>query len=346
MTSTVKDVPLAPDLSAPGAIEQYQKVLVQRYATAPNKTRRNTYTIAGTYCSLSGPAAGDRQLQILVHGSTYTKEYWDRGAWGSLPIANSWVDYAHRQNYSTLAIDRLCNGDSSHPDPQLDCQLTTSTEVLHTLISALRSGTASKLIPIPRTLTYVGHSAGSIAGSNLAQAYPRDIDTLILTGWPSGPIAAIGAAAYYDEHNLTAPNPAPSTQVYRPAYLADPKRFSGLDQGYIASTNTTARTVFYAGDYDPEFPKFDFISRGASYLGEASYTGVMSFPGYRSRVIVVTGDLDGFAWADKDVIDRTHARFPSVSWFEWVRVPNSGHDINFHRAAPQAFRKVYEALEQ
>lgn len=34
------------------------------------------------------------------------------------------------------------------------------------------------------------------AGAILAQAYPEEIDTLILTGYPSGPSAAIGAAVY------------------------------------------------------------------------------------------------------------------------------------------------------
>ena len=346
VTSTIKVIPLAPDLSVPGSIEQYQKVLAQRYTTAPNTTREKTYTVAGSYCPVTESNNGDADLQLLVHGSSYTKKYWDRGAWGNLLLANSWVDYARKQNYSTLSIDRLCNGASSHPDPQLDCQLTTSTETLHTLIRALRTGNASKSIPIPRTLTYVGHSAGSIAGSNLAQTYPQDIDTLILTGYPSGPIAAIGAAAYYAEHNVTAPSSSPSTQGYLPGYLADPKRFAGFDQGYITSTNASARTIFYAGDYDPEIPTLDYSSRGTSPLGEASFTGAMSFSAFRGRVMVVTGDLDGAAWADRDVVARTKARFGSARSFDWIRVPDTGHDVDFHRAAPQAFREVYERLKE
>ncbi|KAI4232319.1 MAG: hypothetical protein L6R40_007419 [Gallowayella cf. fulva] len=327
VTSTVRDIPLAPDLSPPGAVEAYQKILLQRYATAPNITRKNSYTVAGVYCS-SKLRESAAQLQVLAHGSSYTKEYWDRGAWGNLPLANSWVDYATKQGYSTLAIDRLCNGASSHPDPQLDCQLTTSTEVLHTLMSLLRNGKASPVIPVPGTLIYVGHSAGSIAGANLVQAYPRDIDTLILTRYPSGPIAGIGAAAYYAGINQTVPNPAPSTQGYRPAYLTDPSRFSGFDQGYIAGTKATARRLLYAGNFDPTLPGLDFISRGSSPLGEASYTGVLSFSAYRGPVIVLTGDLDGAAWVDRDVMNRTRARFPSASNFDWIRVPDTGHDVN------------------
>lgn len=82
-------------------------------------------------------------------------------------------------------------------------------------MSALRAGKASAFIPVPDALTFIGHSAGSIAGRNLFQAYPDDIDTLMLTGYLSGPIAAIGAAAYYTEHNLSPPSPAPSARVTR-----------------------------------------------------------------------------------------------------------------------------------
>lgn len=113
----------------------------------------------------------------------------------------------------------------------------------------------------------------------------------------------------------------------------------------MAFINATARTVFYAGDYDPEVPYLDFISRGSSPLGEALYTGAMSFSAFRSRVMVVNGDLDGAAWADKDVVSRTKAGFPSASEYQWIHVPSFGHDINSHRAAPWAFCEVLEKLK-
>lgn len=71
--STIKDVPLAADLSPLGAIEKYVTVVAQGYATAPNTTGKNTYTIAGIYCPALTSRKGPRQLQVLVHGSSYTK---------------------------------------------------------------------------------------------------------------------------------------------------------------------------------------------------------------------------------------------------------------------------------
>lgn len=86
-----------------------------------------------------------------------------------MTVENSWQQFAYEKGYSTLAIDRLCYGASSHPDPLLDCQLTTSIEIFHTLFGALKNGTASPRIPIPTELAFVGHSAGSITVSNFVE---------------------------------------------------------------------------------------------------------------------------------------------------------------------------------
>ena len=345
VTSMIKDVDPPPDLSAPGAVSAYQKVLIQKYATAVNVTRKGAYTLVGWYCKAPdhGKVAGHR-LQVLAHGSTYTKEYWNRGAWGNLTIRNSWQYYAGLEGYSTLAIDRLCNGASSRPDPQLDCQLSTSIETFHALFVALRNGTASPKIPKSTELAFVGHSAGSITASNHVQAYPRDVDTVILTGWPSGPLAAVGAGEYNAAHNITAGPPPTFSPGYFPAAIGDPTRFPGLDQGYIISTNASFRSVFYSGKFNPSLPLLDYISRGTSPLGEASYTGVHEFSEFKGKVMIVTGDLDGAAWADGDVIERSKKRFPSAKEYRWIRAKDSGHDVNFHRSAYQTFGKVFVQL--
>lgn len=94
----------------------------------------------------------------------------------------SWVAAASKAGYPTLAIDRLGNGDSDHPDPILAVQFVTSpvdktqlttnrypveVETIHQIIVKLRAGT----LPPPlngRKFTkviYVGHSYGSISTS-------------------------------------------------------------------------------------------------------------------------------------------------------------------------------------
>lgn len=340
--STTRNLSPAPDLSAPNAVVAYLQVLLDIYNTAPNTTREGTYTFAGQYCK----AHGNRHsaLQVLAHGSCYTKEYWDRGAWGNLSIQNSWQRFAAEQGYSTLAVDRICNGDSSRPDPQLDCQLTTSIEAFHLLFSALRKGTASRQIPIPKELIFVGHSAGSITVSNHVQKYPRDVDTAVLTGWPSGPIAGVFAAAYQARHNISPPVSPALSPSYFPAKIGDPARFATLNQGYIISTNASYRSIGYSGSYDPSYPYFDNLSRGTFPLGEISYIGAYSFPAFKGRVIIATGDLDRTAWADGDVIEDARAAFPSASSFDWIHALDSGHIVNYHRSASNTYRKIFQTL--
>lgn len=113
--SNIKDVAPAPNLTAPGAVLTYELKLYNEFPSAPNATRNGTYTLAGQYCRPQGTVHQISALQVLSHGSTYTKEYWDRGAWGSLSLTNSWQRYAAKRGYATLAIDRNCNGASSHP---------------------------------------------------------------------------------------------------------------------------------------------------------------------------------------------------------------------------------------
>lgn len=179
ITSTISNVSPPPDLSTNEAITRYLPTLLQDLKTAPNVTRDGRYTLAGLYCAAptTPPYAHPNPkkkavaapLQVLAHGSSYTKEYWHRAAWGNMTLRNSYQQFAHEKGYATLAIDRLCYGASSHPDPLLDCQLSTSVEAFHRLFVALRKGTASAKIPIPSELAFVGHSAGSITVSNFVQ---------------------------------------------------------------------------------------------------------------------------------------------------------------------------------
>ena len=87
--STIKDVAPAPNLTAPGAVEAYEPKLYDEFPSTPNVTRNGMYTLVGQYCRPQGMIEETSALQILSHGSTYTKEYWDRGAWGNLSLANS-----------------------------------------------------------------------------------------------------------------------------------------------------------------------------------------------------------------------------------------------------------------
>jgi pimeloyl-ACP methyl ester carboxylesterase len=82
-------------------------------------------TIYGQLCS---PAGGpSKVLQVLVHGVTYDHHYWDLPGFGG---RYSYVRYMAAAGYSTLAIDRIGSGRSSHPPGAL-ITAVSNADVLH-----------------------------------------------------------------------------------------------------------------------------------------------------------------------------------------------------------------------
>lgn len=53
----------------------------------------------------------------------------------------STVDYASKQGYPTLAIDRAGVGNSTHPDPIIQQQVNLETAIAHQLVLGLKAGT-------------------------------------------------------------------------------------------------------------------------------------------------------------------------------------------------------------
>jgi hypothetical protein len=82
-----------------------------------------TETLAGTFCEPTVVNENFSTLQVLFHGITGNRGYWNALGGSSLGFAPyqpknySWVDFAHANGYPTLALDRLGSGESSHPDP-------------------------------------------------------------------------------------------------------------------------------------------------------------------------------------------------------------------------------------
>ena len=199
--------------------------------------------IAAWYCEPSRLSLEIDALQILNGPITTNREYWT--ALGGTALASppnepynvdlySWVDYARKEGYATLAIDHLGTGNSSHPDPMNIVQSPYEVELYHDLVQQIKGATGN--CPLPRTfqrLIYVGASYGSVIGNLMAKEHPEDFKEIILTGWsksvlPSLPgIASLGAM--------------PASQV-------DPSRFGDLPAGYLTTPNETTRTESFFGD--------------------------------------------------------------------------------------------------
>ncbi|USP82614.1 alpha beta-hydrolase [Curvularia clavata] len=142
------------------------------------QTLEKTFNISAQYCEPDSGSSGT--IQVLTHGVGFDKTYWD------LEYDNynySYVNVALDAGYSTLAIDRLGIGNSSHGDPFNEIQAQAELEALNSVTLQLRKG---KIYGIDRSfdkVIHVGHSFGSILSYWLSSKYPENTDGLILTGF-------------------------------------------------------------------------------------------------------------------------------------------------------------------
>ncbi len=161
-------------------------------------------------------------VQLLVHGATYNHLYWD------FPYGSgyySYVDAATAARYATFDVDRIGDGNSSHP-PSSQLDLAAGAVALHDAVTALRSGAVAG--HAFRHVIMVGHSVGS-AETWLEAARYHDIDALIVTG-------AL--------HAISPDISALQNDLY-PA--ADDPAFAGtgLDTGYLTTQPGTRGSLYY-----------------------------------------------------------------------------------------------------
>ena len=269
-------------------------------------------------------------VQLLVHGATYNHLYWN------FPYGNgyySYVDAATAAGYATFDIDRIGDGNSSHP-PSSQVTLTAGAVALHDAVTALRTGAVDGH-PFQHVII-VGHSLGSIEAWIEAGTY-HDVDAVIITG-------AL--------HALT---PDAATLVDTDFYPAtdDPKfAGSGLDSGYLTTVPGTREALFYdPATANPAVVAADEATRDTSTLAEV--TGTVSLlsqpptdqPSYQINVpvLVVVGADDNLFCAGVTVYNCASAA--SVQSFESqyyspaahlkvVTIPDTGHDLALSTTAP------------
>jgi alpha-beta hydrolase superfamily lysophospholipase len=269
-------------------------------------------------------------VQLLVHGATYNHLYWN------FPYGNgyySYVDATTAAGYATFNIDRIGDGNSSHP-PSSELTLTAGAVALHDAVTALRTGSVDG--HAFQHVIIVGHSLGSIEAWIEAGTY-QDVNAVIITG-------AL--------HALT-PNAA--TLVDSDFYPAtdDPKfAGSGLDGGYLTTVPGTRETLFYhPATANPAVVAADEANKDTSTLAEVA--GTVSLlsepppeqPSYQINVpvLVAVGADDNIFCAEVTVYNCASAA--SVQGFESqyyspaahlkvVTIPATGHDLALSTTAP------------
>jgi pimeloyl-ACP methyl ester carboxylesterase len=136
--------------------------------------RSEVFQVVGTLCWRG--LLRDQTLQVLVHGITASRVYWD------LPLRGevySYVQRATRAGFATFNFERIGIGASDRP-PAADVTLDSNAFVLHQVVQALRTGTLAG-VPFQRIIG-VGHSFGSRAVERMEARFPGDVDGIISTG--------------------------------------------------------------------------------------------------------------------------------------------------------------------
>lgn len=304
-----------------------------------NAAASGTFEIAATYCRpVSTSGGNENTLQFLVHGATYNSSIWSGFDMSS---QYSWVDYAVDRGFSTLAIDRVGHGASSHPDPVTVAQFELNVSVLHQVISQIRAGPSRN--PLQKTfgrVIYVGHSYGSFLGNAVAREYPNDFDAMILSGYSVNikfPVPIL--LNKFD----SAVNTAGGAEINR-----------HLPLGYLRATNETGRGVaFYGqpGSFDPNILAFDFASADTVTVGELlTQAGGFVAAGYKGPVLIVTGDSDVIFCNEvfgtcKSTLLSTQSLFPNSTQFDVYVAENAGHCLTLHYSAPDIFKTALDWVD-
>ena len=286
-----------------------------------------TSVAAGQLCRPSYHSPRASTVQLLIHGATYGKSYWD---WPQQRY--SYVRAALAAGYSTLAVDRLGVGESSRPASEL-VDSANNAYVLHQWIGALRAGTLRG--GAFRSVVSVGHSLGSALAVEEATTY-HDVDALVLSGF----LHSLGPGV---EDVVGALYPA----------AFDPK-FAGAitDQGYL-TTLPGARSVFYwLPGADPAVVALDEELKEPMSASEfpGLNTGVYNPPATNPSinvdvpVLLATGVHDSLfcggqvsCSSSSQIVANETPYWPNAPRLDVALVPRAGHDVNLHRTAPLFF---------
>jgi len=295
---------------------------------APGAT--DTFNVVGTLCS-QGPAAG-KTAQLLLHGSTYARYYWD------FPYQAehySYVRSATKRGYATFNLDRIGNGDSDHPDGNL-VDIYANAFVVHQVVEALRAGEIGS--QSFEKVIVVGHSMGSMTTINYAGSFPGEADGIILTGilhdinWPFAKSQLLDA-------------------LY-PATL-DPKfasQFPNFD--YFTTIPGTRVSAFYhLANADPEVIALDESLKQTTTIGELNTGPAMCFDPISFQiegpVLVVIGQYDYIFCgnlvncSDKAAVqDFEETKFSDSACVETAVINDAAHVLNLHLNADAAYSQM------
>lgn len=255
-----------------------------------------------------------RTVQVLVHGGTYNRAYWD------LP-GNATYSYQRDMasaGYATFAIDGLGSGESSQP---LSALITGATQasVVHQVVARVRAGvTGTRFGKVVLT----GHSMGS-GIVVLAAATYRDVDGVVLTGMTHSMDVVRLTGIFVDG--------------IRPSTLDPILSWRHSDPGYLTTLPGTRGVFHDPGDVRPEIVTADEDTKDqvattvVPDLLAAAFVGPASL-GIDAPVLIANGQQDtlfcAYKCADDDALYAAETPYFSEKARLTVHLtPRAGHSV-------------------
>ncbi|MFB9908549.1 alpha/beta fold hydrolase [Allokutzneria oryzae] len=283
--------------------------------------------VRGQFCSPKG--ATPTTVQLLVHGGTYNRAYWD------LPYQPEKYSYQRdmaKHGYATFAVDRLGTGKSSKPlsiPMMIDAEALAMHEVVGHLRAGKVAGTAfTKVIMI-------GHSVGSGIVAYAAAKY-KDVDGVGLTGithLPALPVLGVGAGL-----------------GLHPTLLDPLLGSRGSDPLYFATRPGARGPLFYAADdADPKVIAADEATKdqvSVPGMGTVAVFGIIlpATLGINVPVFQAVGEKDILfcgllALRDCSSAKALHPQeapyYSKEAKLETYVLPKAGHSLGLHKNADE-----------
>ncbi|KAJ7648383.1 hypothetical protein DFH06DRAFT_1300613 [Mycena polygramma] len=297
-----------------------------------------TYNIFGTFCQPDAVSAENSDtVQILVHGFTYTGQYW------SPPVEEfrnySYAAFSCDHGLSSLAVDSLGVGLSSRPGNAADVQYPTSSAALSQVARHLKSSSILPGIRPFKKVIGIGHSAGSamLNFGAIVEGAQSPFDGLIFTG------------------ALTVePGEAPTLPPLPPARDDTPLRWGSLDPMYITTSN---RTLFYPPNptaFSPRMMVYDDFTKDVGSVSTVSQTPITSLTAhYAGSVAKVVGSEDQLVCAGTDrcldvagLVSAERVGWPEAKSFDVIVAHGSGHSLNLDFMANGPFTTFVDLVKK
>jgi hypothetical protein len=280
-----------------------------------------TLTVPGTD---DGGGHRPGALQILVHGATYNRWYWDPSVW---PEKYSFVHAATMRGHATLNLDLVGSGRSSAPAGKR-------------LGLELHAATVDRIARLARDdlvghrwegVVGVGHSLGTCVLMRALDAYDS-LSAAVLTG----------------VSHEAAPGPPPEVTPIDAA--GDPVFQRRNVSGYLTMPAGSRPYYYHLPSTEPAMLFEDERHRDVVAQADVDdYARAMAEPcGARVPLLIGLGMCDWVfaARADEDFTAAESRWYPQAPAIDFRVYPDTGNNINLHGASDHAIADFLDWIER